>query len=105
MLQAWPGAAVQHWLQASHAMLRLWKKSLAQALLQRGFTLAESQTPFFCVRPPWPLDSLRLRQRGVALRDASSFGLAGWWRVSAQAPAAIDALCAALDSLPTGDAG
>lgn len=98
MLQAWPSAAVQHWLLASHAMLRQWKKTLLQALQERGFVLADSQTSFFCVQPPRPLDAARLRQRGVALRDATSFGLPGWWRLSVQPPAAITALCQALDA-------
>jgi hypothetical protein len=47
--------------------------------------------PNVCVEPALP------RGQELAVRDAASFGLPGWWRVSAQAPAAQDAFMHALD--------
>ncbi|HNU11224.1 MAG TPA: aminotransferase class I/II-fold pyridoxal phosphate-dependent enzyme [Rubrivivax sp.] len=98
MLLAWARPDVQCWVQDSHTQLAAWKRDLQAGLTARGFTLRESATHFFLVRPPRALDTFRLRAAGVALRDATSFGLPGWWRVSAQPPAAQQALWAALDA-------
>jgi len=66
-------------------------------LAARGFELRPSSTPYFLIRPPQAPAMSRLRAQGVAVRDAASFGLPGWWRVSAQPPEAQDALMDALD--------
>lgn len=97
MLLAWATPAVQAWLLASRDTLAGWKAELAQRLLARGFELRDSVTPYFVVRPPRPVDPARLRANEVAVRDTTSFGLPGWWRVSAQPPAAQQALMQALD--------
>ncbi|HET9645803.1 MAG TPA: aminotransferase class I/II-fold pyridoxal phosphate-dependent enzyme, partial [Burkholderiaceae bacterium] len=97
MLAAWTDAPVRQWVQQSHARLSHWKTLLIATLVQRGFTCLDSDTPFFCARPPMPTDPLRLRHHGVAVRDAASFGLCGWWRLSAQPPLSIAQLAAALD--------
>jgi histidinol-phosphate aminotransferase len=100
MLHAWATPAARDWVAHSHATLAHWKQALIEALAARGFELQPSITPFLCVRPPRPVRAARLRARDVAVRDASSFGLHGWWRVSAQPPDALRALLAALDDLP-----
>lgn len=46
----------------------------------------------------------RLRERGIRVRDAASFGLPGWVRVSAQPPAAQQALQQALIEIESEDA-
>lgn len=102
LLRAWATPAVQRWVGDSHAPLADWKAGLQQALRARGFVLQPSVTPYFVVRPPQPLDGAALRAHGLALRDATSFGLPGCWRVSAQPPAAQRALLAALDRRPGG---
>jgi histidinol-phosphate aminotransferase len=99
MLCQWASAAVQHWVLRSHASLRAWKAALLQSLVQRGFECRASVTPHFCLRPPRAVASSALRERGLAVRDAASFGLPGWWRVSAQPPEARQALESALDAL------
>jgi histidinol-phosphate aminotransferase len=99
MLDAWCTREVRHWVQESHATLHAWKRALAQALAARGFEVRDSVVPFFCTRPPRPLPASDLRAHGVAVRDAASFGWPGWWRVSAQPPAAIAALVQAWDAL------
>lgn len=97
MLAAWTEARVRQWVRQSHAQLSHWKTLLIATLAERGFTCRDSETPFFCARPPAPIDPLRLRRHDVAVRDATSFGLGGWWRVSAQPPQSIAQLAAALD--------
>lgn len=105
MLAAWVDAAVQAWVVQSRATLTAWKAALVTALRQRGWRVADSVTPFVCAQPPAPLSAPALRARGVRLRDATSFGLPGWWRLSAQPPAAIAALVAVLDTLASTEGG
>jgi histidinol-phosphate aminotransferase len=100
MLRQWATPAVQSWVAASLPRLARWKASLVQQLAARGWAVEPSVTPFFVARPPVPLTpkSLQcLRAHGVALRDTTSFGLPGAWRLSAQPPAARAALWRALD--------
>ena len=101
MLEAWCLPAVRQWVDASLPMLGAWRDELVRQLIARGFEARRSTTPFFCVRPPGPdpaaLLADRLRVHGVKVRDAASFGLPGWWRLSAQPPAAMAALLGRLD--------
>ncbi|MFN3956743.1 MULTISPECIES: aminotransferase class I/II-fold pyridoxal phosphate-dependent enzyme [Tepidimonas] len=99
LLAAWIEPSTQRWLQATLGTLAQWKAALVQTLQARGWEVAASVTPFACARPPQPLDAAALRARGVKLRDAASFGLPGWWRLSAQPPQALQALAEALDAL------
>lgn len=97
MLQAYTGAEVQTWLAAARATLRQWQAEQRQLLAELGWQQRDSVTPFWLVRPPVPAADLprrlaRLRSAGVQLRDAQSFGLPGWLRVSTQPPAARQAL-------------
>lgn len=96
MLLAWTQPAVQDWVASSRRRLALWAQGLRALLVQHGWTCAPSDTAFGCARPPRPLDATALRARGVKLRDATSFGLPGWWRLSAQQPPALAALDEAL---------
>ncbi|MFN3612162.1 aminotransferase class I/II-fold pyridoxal phosphate-dependent enzyme [Tepidimonas sp.] len=98
LLTAWVEPSTRRWLQATHATLAQWKAALVQTLEARGWEVTPSVTPFVCARPPQPIDAAALRARGVKLRDATSFGLPGWWRLSAQSPEALRALAEALDA-------
>lgn len=98
MLQAWCEPAVARWVEDSRATLSAWKQALVTLLAARGFEIQPSVTPFFVARPPRPTEAARLRRHGVAVRDAASFGLPGWWRLSAQPPVAQQALAGALDA-------
>jgi histidinol-phosphate aminotransferase len=100
LLQAWCSPEAQAWLQASLPTLRRWKAALAAALQARGHTVAPSHTPFFCVQPPAGWAAAPLARHGVQLRDASSFGLPGWWRLNALGPEAQTALLRAIDGHP-----
>lgn len=97
MLMAWTQPAVQDWVAASRRTLVAWARDLRTLLAQHGWTCAPSDTPYGCARPPAPLDAAALRAQGLKLRDATSFGLPGWWRLSAQRPEALAALEAALN--------
>ena len=97
LLRSWSTAAAQAWVAGSRATLAGWKADLQRRLAARGFELRPSSTPYFLIRPPQAPAMSRLRAQGVAVRDAASFGLPGWWRVSAQPPEAQDALMDALD--------
>jgi histidinol-phosphate aminotransferase len=96
MLTAWTTSPVQHWVAASRATLADWAGALRGTLAAHGWTCAPSDTAYGCARPPQPIEAAALRAQGIKLRDATSFGLPGWWRLSAQRPDALAALDEAL---------
>ena len=102
MLIEWATPAVQEWVSQSRQILASWKLEMQRQLESRGFDLYSSTTPFFVVRLPVTHDAAALRQllksRDIGIRDASSFGLPGCWRVCAQPPVAQYALMNALDA-------
>ena len=101
MLHAWTLPAVQRWLAASRDVLRRWRASQREALEAMGWSCLPSQVNFFCARPPEPIDPDALRSQGIKLRDATSFGLPGYWRLSVQPPVAQQALTATLQGAAT----
>jgi histidinol-phosphate aminotransferase len=96
MLMAWATSEVQDWVVASRRTLADWSGALRATLAAHGWTCALSDTAYGCARPPQPIEAAALRAQGIKLRDATSFGLPGWWRLSAQRPDALAALDAAL---------
>ncbi|MDO9006435.1 MAG: aminotransferase class I/II-fold pyridoxal phosphate-dependent enzyme [Aquabacterium sp.] len=94
MLQAWHQPGTQAWLARSREMLALWMSAQQTALTRLGWHCLPSVVPFMLARPSQPVNSLR--SHGIKLRDATSFGLPGWVRLSAQAPHAQQALFQAL---------
>lgn len=99
MLMAWTTSAVQNWVAASRHTLAGWASALRATLAAHGWTCAPSDTAYGCARPPYPIEAAALRERGIKLRDATSFGLPGWWRLSAQRPEALAALDVALNEM------
>jgi histidinol-phosphate aminotransferase len=97
MLAAWTTPEVQAWLASSLDTLRIWKAE--QLALLKRWRCLPSDANFFCMQAE--LDPAILRAHGVKLRDTSSFGLPGHWRLSVQPPATQAALLAALEA---GDA-
>ena len=105
MLLAWTRADTQTWLHSSLQILRNWKQRQVESLQTMGWTVQPSDTPFFCAQPPAGLEAsalcAALRVQGLKLRDAASFGLAGWVRLNVLPPVAQEALLAAIAlSLP-----
>lgn len=102
LLTAWVSPPVQRWLAESRDVLRHWKAQQLQWLHRQGWRSLASDTSFFCVQPPQGLDLRQLRAHGIALRDATSLGLPGWWRMAVLPPAATDALAEALATVRPG---
>jgi histidinol-phosphate aminotransferase len=103
LLQAWKQATVQQWLLHSLATLRDWKARQQALCIDLGWTVpAGSLANYFCAQPATATlqrDLAALRDRGLKLRDATSFGLPGKVRLGVLAPAAQDALAAAWKAL------
>jgi len=103
MLTAWTEPDTQRWLKQSKATLCRWKHSQIEMLRALGAEVSDSVTNFFCVRLPAGCSVEGLRERGIAVRDATSFGLHGWVRLSVQTPEAQAALQEALLELKLAD--
>lgn len=106
MLLAWTQEATQSWLRQSLPILAGWKDAQVRMLQELGWLCLPSEANFFCAEPPahtalLPLLKL-LRTQGIKLRDATSLGLPGLVRLSAQPPAAQQALRAALMAAAAG---
>ncbi|WP_157271416.1 pyridoxal phosphate-dependent aminotransferase [Azohydromonas aeria] len=104
LLQAWTLPATQHGVHATCSRLRAWKRQQRAALRALGWEQRPSVTPFWLARPcegGLARRLVALRAQGVKLRDATSFGLPGWVRLSVQPPPAQQAL---LDAWQAADA-
>lgn len=104
MLTHWPSDDTRRWLADARATLAGWTATQRALLAGEGWLQRPSGTPFWLARPPRPDIGLRLRERGLRVRDAASFGLPGWVRVSAQPPEAQQALQQALIEIEGEDA-
>ena len=102
LLEAWTQEATQTWLATSRGTLRQWTAALRTGLQSLGLEPMHSVTPFLCARRPAAAEPAILRARGLAVRDAASFGLPGWMRLAAQPPEALDALLGALGVQESG---
>jgi histidinol-phosphate aminotransferase len=100
MLEACIQAPAQEWLRESTPRLWRWRAQLADSLRRLGREVRESPATFLLV-DVGNAGSVgkRLREAGIRVRDASSFGLRRWIRLSAQPAPASKALIAALARL------
>lgn len=100
LLEAWCEPAVRELLANSLPLLRAWRAELVDGLARRGFRIAPGVTPFVMACLPegsrWQAGDLRWQ--GVAVRDLTSFGLPGHWRINSGPPEDLAALWKALDS-------
>ena len=96
LLEAWTSPDSQAWVSRCLPRLARWTGELRALLTGLGWMVRPSDAPYFCAAPPQALNVPALRARGIKLRDASSFGLSGQWRLNAQPPEAQAALRAAL---------
>jgi len=104
MLMHWLSDDTQAWLSNTRRQLRDWKAQQRALLADLDWQQHPSCTHFWLARPPRADMAPRLRERGIRVRDAASFGLPGWVRVSAQPPAAQQALQQALIEIESEDA-
>jgi len=88
LLTAWAQADVQAWVRASLTPLRAWRAAQTAWLDAMGIAHQPSAAPYRLVR----VEAAPLRAHGIALRDATSFGLPGWSRLAVQPPEAQAAL-------------
>jgi histidinol-phosphate aminotransferase len=96
MLQSWVQPEVQAWLARSLQTLRDWKARQIAMLQALGWNCLPSEANFFCAIAPAALDLAALRMAGIKLRDATSLGLPGHFRLGVLAPEAQEALALAL---------
>ncbi len=96
LLGAWVSPAAQDWLAQSLQTLRGWKNQQLSLLDALRWTVLPSDANYVCAAPPLPLDAAALRAAGIKLRDTTSFGLAGHWRLGVLPPEAQAALQRAL---------
>jgi len=97
MLTAWVQTDTQRWLAQSRVQLAEWKFA-HQAMLQgAGWQCLPSEANYFCASAPQPLNVEVLRAQGIKVRDTTSLGLPGHWRLGVLPPAAQAALMAALE--------
>ncbi|ETN87560.1 histidinol-phosphate transaminase, partial [Thermus sp. NMX2.A1] len=87
----------QAWLESTRKELHRLRGLLAQGLRELGLEVRESPANFLLVRVGQAAEVARaLREKGIRVRDATSFGLPEWLRLSAQREEAIEALLKAL---------
>ncbi|MDM7324435.1 MAG: aminotransferase class I/II-fold pyridoxal phosphate-dependent enzyme, partial [Thermus sp.] len=87
----------QAWLETAKAKLHRLRRLLAQRLRELGLEVRESPANFLLVRVGRATEVARkLREKGIRVRDATSFGLPEWLRLSAQEEEAIQALVSLL---------
>ncbi|MGQ2924332.1 MAG: aminotransferase class I/II-fold pyridoxal phosphate-dependent enzyme [Hydrogenophaga sp.] len=96
MLSAWVSPDAQAWLAGSLSRLSDWRVSLRERLADCGWIGLPGDANFFCAAPPRQLDAVALRAAGIKLRDTTSMGLPGHWRLGVLPPVAQEALHAAL---------
>ncbi|WP_117238330.1 pyridoxal phosphate-dependent aminotransferase [Thermus sediminis] len=91
------------WLEASRKDLQRLRRLLAKGLRGLGLEVRESPANFLLVRVGKATQVARaLRERGIRVRDATSFGLPEWLRLSAQREEATQALLEALEEVLAG---
>jgi histidinol-phosphate aminotransferase len=103
LLEHWHSPETQAWLADVRAQLREWTSAQRAMLDGEGWLQQPSCTNFWLARPPRPDIAPRLRERGIRVRDAASFDLPGWVRVSAQPRRAQQALQQALLEIESED--
>lgn len=96
LLDAWVSPTAQDWLAHSLQTLRDWKHQQLSLLDALGWTVLPGDANYFCAAPPRPLDAPALRAAGIKLRDTTSFGLPGHWRLGVLPPEAQAALSTVL---------
>lgn len=104
LLTHWLDDDTQAWLADARTQLRAWTAAQRALLADLDWQQHDSCTNFWLARPPQADMLPRLRERGIRLRDATSFGLPGWVRLSAQPPAPQQALQLAVLEIEGEDA-
>jgi histidinol-phosphate aminotransferase len=97
MLSACIQPRARAWLGSTIPKFAAWRKELSRSLREGGLAVRESPSTFLLAEVGNATRvTRRLREHRIRVRDATSFGLERWIRVSAQGPQAHRALLAAL---------
>ena len=103
LLMHWHDAVTLSHLAHCRELLRKDRSLMREALQALDWQQRDSLTPFWLTRAPEAVDTplmlAALREQGIKLRDATSFGLPDWVRVAAQPPSLVEALVLALKGL------
>ena len=103
MLTAWIEPEARQWLAGSRGQLALWKQAQIALLDDAGWRCLASDANYFCARAPQDFDEVlgvaRLRESGIKLRETTSLGLPGHWRLSVQPQQAQRALLSVLRAM------
>lgn len=105
-LEATTTLEATRWVAGCRPVLARWRDALAAGLADLGLTVAAGDAPFVVVDVPDATRvAARLRARhGVKVRDTTSLGRAGSWRVAAQPPEQqrllLDAVADVLEDAP-----
>ncbi|MEN9844853.1 MAG: hypothetical protein RLZZ612_2682, partial [Pseudomonadota bacterium] len=89
MLEAWCLPSVQRWLVNSRQSLVRWKQQQLALCERLGWATKASDTNYHLAQPlesDAPGIAVWRQAHGIKLRDASSFGLAGWVRMGVLSP-------------------
>lgn len=94
MLTTWCQPDVQQWLAAARQQLASWKTQQQALCDDLGWAWQPSSANYFLSQPgpDWAGQPVWRQQAGIKLRDAGSFGLAGWVRMGVLPPASQHAL-------------
>ncbi|HHQ43225.1 MAG TPA: aminotransferase class I/II-fold pyridoxal phosphate-dependent enzyme, partial [Chromatiales bacterium] len=95
-LEAQAGEAARAWVRSTRPRLWLWRSALAASLRALGYEVREGAANFLMARLGEAAAG-RLRRRSIRVRPLDDKGLPDWARLSAQPPAALAALVAALE--------
>jgi histidinol-phosphate aminotransferase len=92
-------ASVQH-IKDSISCIRQTRDVLMRRLTALGFAVYPSLANYVCTSAPHVPDLIeRLRERRLAVRDCTSFGLPGTMRIAVRRPEDNEILCAGVESL------
>lgn len=99
LLQAWCEPTCDGWLERTLPTLREWKQRQVAICESLGWEVQAGDANFFVAAAPLtPHQQTALRERGIRLRDCTSFGLPGHVRLAVRPPASQDALRRALEA-------
>ncbi|MCV2366551.1 pyridoxal phosphate-dependent aminotransferase [Roseateles oligotrophus] len=100
LLMHWHSDETHAHLRRVRSQLTAWRATQHALLADLGWQQRPTCTNFWLAKPRQAGLLLKpLRERGIKLRDATSFGLPGWVRLSTQAPTAQQALLRAIKEL------
>ncbi|WP_336249864.1 aminotransferase class I/II-fold pyridoxal phosphate-dependent enzyme [Stomatohabitans albus] len=89
------------WVTECNITLQRMGERLATVLSQKGWPTHKGHTPWILTKPKTPTSSQTLRSAfGVQVRDLTSQGMPGWWRIGVPHPDDLDTVLTIFNDLP-----